>query len=280
MSEKLSNHVVVIMAGGLGKRMKTDLPKVLHQINGKPMLAKIILESIKIKPKKILIVVGKYRPIIESTMEQHVDSQLLNTYVKNIDQKEALGTGNAIQSCYSEFLNYIQDNVLILSGDVPLIQSKTMLEMLKNVKKIRLMVTELENPTGYGRIVEFVERNQTKFDKIVEEKDCNERQKSIRKINCGIYSFQISILHKYIYFIRNNNSQKEYYLTDIFEIVKNGEYVDIEMLEIPKEQQKEIMGVNTPEQLKELEKMEQLGTTFDSFMYQKDPDHSTNHAPI
>ena len=278
MSEKLSNHVVVIMAGGLGKRMKTDLPKVLHQINGRPMLAKIILESIKIKPKKILIVVGKYRPIIESTMEQHVDSHLLNTYVKYIDQKEALGTGNAIQSCYSEFLNYSNDNVLILSGDVPLIQSKTMLEMLKNVKKIRLMVTELENPTGYGRIVEFVERNQTKFDKIVEEKDCNERQKSIRKINCGIYSFQIAILHKYIYYITNNNSQKEYYLTDIFEIVKNGEYVDIEMLEIPKEQQREIMGVNTPEQLKELEKMEQ--STFDSFMYQKDPDHSTNHAPI
>jgi bifunctional UDP-N-acetylglucosamine pyrophosphorylase/glucosamine-1-phosphate N-acetyltransferase len=113
------------------------------------------------------------------------------------------------------------------------------------------MTTTLEIPHGYGRIVQD---HSGEFVKIVEEKDCSDNEKSIQKINCGIYAFHAYILHKYIVYIENNNSQKEYYLTDIFQIIneKFEEKNVIEIHEIPIIRQKEIMGVNTPEQLEQL----------------------------
>ena len=246
-------NIVVIMAGGLGKRMNSNLPKVLHKINGEPMLTKIIKETSHINPEKIFIIVGKYRSIIESTIGEYINKEYMKKYISFVDQPEPLGTGHAIKCCCvsPEFIKYINSNVLILSGDVPLITFQTMKEMLNSVDRARIMTTNLENPHGYGRIVQDPTGD---FVKIVEEKDCSNEEKSIQKINCGIYAFHTYILHKYIVYIENNNSQKEYYLTDIFQIINDkleGKNV-IEIYEIPTTRQKEIMGVNTPEQLEEL----------------------------
>ena len=246
--------VAIIMAGGLGKRMNSDLPKVLHKIAGVPMICHILTkltELSSVKPS-VMIVVGKYRQIIEETINiflQEKDLQFLIEKIQYIDQIEPMGTGHAIQCCRTELLKYPNTNVLILSGDVPLISSQLMMKMVTNLNIIRIAVTCLENSTGYGRILE----KDGKFDKIVEEKDCNAEQKTIKKVNCGLYTVDCNTLCRYLPYLKNNNSQNEYYLTDIIEIIKCEARID--MVEISKESQHEIMGVNTLQQLEELEKL-------------------------
>jgi UDP-N-acetylglucosamine diphosphorylase/glucosamine-1-phosphate N-acetyltransferase len=248
--------VAIIMAGGLGKRMNSELPKVLHKIAGVPMICHILTkltELSSVKPS-VMIVVGKYKQIIEETINyflQEKDLQFLIEKIQYIDQIEPMGTGHSIQCCRSELLKYQNANVLILSGDVPLISSQLMMKMVTNLNTIKIAVTCLENSTGYGRIVE----KHGKFDKIVEEKDCNAEQKTIQKVNCGLYAVDCKTLCRYLPYLKNNNSQNEYYLTDIIEIIKCEERIDVEMCEISKESQHEIMGVNTLQQLEELEKL-------------------------
>jgi UDP-N-acetylglucosamine diphosphorylase/glucosamine-1-phosphate N-acetyltransferase len=243
----MQNLIVIIMAGGLGKRMNSTLPKVLHPISNEPMLVRVIKQALVLNPKKILIVVGKYKNIIESTIKAFVD---LNN-ILFVNQTEALGTGHAIQCCIPELVNYDNSNVLILSGDVPLLKSSTMLNLISKFNKVKLMTSIFDNPHGCGRILE----TNNLFDRIIEEKDCTLEEKKINKVNCGIYAFNSNILCKYLPLLNNNNSQGEYYLTDIVEIIKKNENINIDMYEISKDKQIEIIGVNTAEQLVELENL-------------------------
>lgn len=248
MSSK-NDFVVVIMAGGLGKRMNSDLPKVLHQIKGKPMLVHIVEETLLIEPKKIYIIVGKFRDIIQETIEKYIHNRAPIEY---IDQPVPLGTGHAIQCAKPKLLRHPNSKVLILSGDVPLIKCSTMLQMLA-CDKAKIMTTKLDNPHGYGRIIRNSET--CVFEKIVEEKDCNQLEKRVTEVNCGIYAFESSVLCWNLSFLKNNNSQSEYYLTDIFEIIKDNEtpIITIETMEIDKANQYQIIGVNTIDQLHDLE---------------------------
>jgi len=241
------NSIVVIMAGGLGKRMNSDLPKVLHLIQGEPMLVRILKEAYTIEPYRIYIVVGKYKSLIENTIRQYIDWDSYR--ISLVEQPEALGTGHAIQCCVPELMNHLEKKVLILSGDVPLLTAKTMKTMMVDLKKVRIMTTHIQDPTGYGRII----CPNGFFVKIKEEKDCLPEEKKIKKINCGIYAFDIDILCRYLPKLTNKNSSKEYYLTDIIEWIKIGELINIDMFDIPEENQFEIMGVNTKEQLEALE---------------------------
>jgi UDP-N-acetylglucosamine diphosphorylase/glucosamine-1-phosphate N-acetyltransferase len=243
--------VVVIMAGGLGKRMDSDLPKVLHKIGKIPMIVRLLMKlkilEKKHKINKILIIVGKHREIIEKTIEEYLATDVITF----IDQPNPLGTGHAIQCCIEELKQYTYHNALILSGDVPLLSAELMYNMVKKVSTVRLMTAVFLNPYGYGRIVEY----QDTFEKIVEEKDCVEEERQIQKVNCGIYTFDCQVLCKYLPHLKNHNAQKEYYLTDILEIIKNNEKVNIEMYNIEKENHHETIGVNTKAQLDELEKI-------------------------
>jgi UDP-N-acetylglucosamine diphosphorylase/glucosamine-1-phosphate N-acetyltransferase len=250
--EKEKGLIVVIMAGGLGKRMDSVLPKVLHKIGKFPMIVHLLMK-LKILEKthkidKILIVVGKYREIIQKKIAKYLATDVITF----IDQPNPLGTGHAIQCCIEELKQYTNHNTLILSGDVPLLSAILMYNMVKNVSTSRLMTAIFDEPHGYGRIIE---NNQSVFEKIVEEKDCNEAERQIKKINCGIYTFDCQILCKYLPHLKNNNAQKEYYLTDILEIIKNNEKVNIELYNIEKEKHHETIGVNTKSQLDELEKI-------------------------
>lgn len=241
----MCDNIIIIMAGGLGKRMNSDIPKVLHKISGKPMLVHVIQEAELLLPKKILIVVGKYKTIIEETIQDYISLDKIEFII----QSEALGTGHAIQCCRDELLQYDNTNVIILSGDTPLLRSTTISDIIYDFHKVKIVTTIMDNPTGYGRIIEIGDM----FDKIVEEKDCSEENKFVKKVNCGVYAFDSCVLCKYLPLLTNKNAQNEYYLTDIIELIKDGENIQIDLYNIPKERQIEITGVNTIEQLKELE---------------------------
>jgi len=239
----MQNNIILIMAGGLGKRMNSSLPKVLHLLKEKPLIIHVIETALKINPIKIGIIVGKYREIIEITINKYLKDI---SKIEYIIQPEALGTGHAIMCCNNFLSNYKTYNVTILSGDVPLIKSDTLKRLNTSLNKCEatILINKLDNPYGYGRII--IDRDQ--FIKIVEEKDCNEIESKVDLVNSGIYSFKSNTILNNITKITNNSKQNEYYLTDIFNFI-NKKSIDLLYLE----NKYEIMGVNTPEQLISLE---------------------------
>lgn len=238
---------VVIMAGGLGKRMESDLPKVLHEVGGKPMLVRVLEQAMQLSPTKIILIVGKYRSIIESTIRAYVDLEK----VEFVLQEVALGTGHAVQCALDSLKRTPDHKVLILSGDVPLIRSSTMKQISEMEERAVVLATTVENPTGYGRIV-FDEEG--KFRRIVEEKECTEEERRINMINTGVYCIQSKLLCDYLPKITAENAQKEYYLTDVLELIKKGEGEPIGTCVLSRDRNMEVLGVNTKAQLAELEK--------------------------
>ena len=244
--------IVIIMAGGLGKRMESEIPKVLHQVicpsditKSYPMIIHIINTSIKINVKKIFVIVGKYKEIIKKTIEEYIG---FNYLIEYIDQEPALGTGHAIKCSLSLLLNYSNENALILSGDVPLISLSTLKGLEGEINK--LLITELDEPFGCGRIL-FNEFNSNKIIGIKEEKDCNEEEKKIKLVNCGIYQIKVIDLINLIPLINNNNKSNEYYLTDIIGLMIEHS-IPIETFVLEKNLQYEIKNVNTKKDLEEL----------------------------
>ena len=212
--------IVFIMAGGLGKRMESDLPKVCHKvislentIISKPMLVHVILTAIKLNVEKIYLIVGKYKDLIENIIKKYLTLDELNL-VDWVIQEQALGTGHAIMCGISELQNHLSTQTIILSGDVPLISLETLENLMGSTNK--LLITELSNPTGCGRII-LNEANQV--IKIVEEKDCDYEQKLIKLVNCGIYQINSNDLIELLPKIKSNNKSNEYYLTDIVELM-------------------------------------------------------------
>ena len=166
------NKVLIIMAGGLGKRMNSDTPKVLLEINSKPIIVKIISECLKLDVDKIIIVVGIYEEIIKKTIYKFIQDINRLYFIR---QEPPLGTGHAILCCLPYLQNYHSNtNICILSGDCPLITSSTINKFFDD-SLMKIGISYLENPSGYGRIIEVNNR----FNKIVEEKDCSEYEKKV-----------------------------------------------------------------------------------------------------
>ena len=151
---------IIIMAGGLGKRMNSNIPKVLHIINNKPMIVNIIETVLQLNLNKIFIIVGKYKNIIQETISNYINSN----NIEYIFQEYPLGTGNAIQCCYNKLLFNHNYKTLILSGDVPLIKLNTLKKMINLNKDCLILTSDIDNPHGYGRII----RKENKFVKIQE----------------------------------------------------------------------------------------------------------------
>jgi UDP-N-acetylglucosamine diphosphorylase/glucosamine-1-phosphate N-acetyltransferase len=245
----MSNLVVTIMAGGEGKRMNSNIPKILHKFNSIPMLVRIIIESFKLQPHKIIVITGKYHELIKKTIDEYFlqESDILK-YITYVKQLIPNGTGDAIKSTL-EYYND-NDNVLILNGDMPLVSHNLLEKFILSKSVAKLLVSKLDNPYGYGRIIYD---NNGKFIGIKEEKDCTIDEKHINIINVGIYFFSSNILKKYIPLIDNNNIQKEYYLTDIVKLINKLSDIYIETYQIEDNLKYQIMGVNTQEELKKLE---------------------------
>ncbi len=233
-------NIVLVMAGGLGKRMNSDLPKVLHELNGLPLIVHVVKSALHMDATSVIyIIVGKYREQIENVINEHF---IKSDYIRYIDQPEPLGTGHAIQCCLPTLQEYNQNSrVLILSGDVPLFSTKSMREVIEIQSKATIVATQMEEPYGYGRII------KDGCVRIVEEKDCTDEERTVKLVNCGIYAFENGFLCKNLPNINNNNAQHEYYLTSIF----SGEG-EISLFEIPAEKHYEVCGINTPEQLEEM----------------------------
>jgi UDP-N-acetylglucosamine diphosphorylase/glucosamine-1-phosphate N-acetyltransferase len=243
--------IVIIMAGGLGKRMNTNYSKVLMEVKGVPMIVRLLRTLSSVSIDKIIIVVGKYKEQIKTVIDTFFPNTTTNTIIEYVIQEEPLGTGHAIMCCKDELIKYPESQVLILSGDVPLITTETIHSLIQLQSSVNMLITELPDPTGYGRIV--LNKNSQEFDKIVEQKDCTEEELQISMVNGGIYCIKSVFLYNNFKFLKNNNNQSEYYLTDLIEIIKREEHVTIGLLHVNKD---EIIGVNTLEQLISVNKIE------------------------
>ena len=237
-----NDNVIIILAAGKGKRMDSDIPKVLHELNNITLIERVINTSRKINPKKILIVVGHQRSEIMQKLENHDDLEF-------VIQKEQKGTAHAVKMCIPNLKNFT-GNVLILSGDVPLISNSTLNSLIetKNTKKAKasLLTAFFDNPYGYGRIIRD---SLNMLDEIIEHKDCDTNQLKINEINAGIYLFENEMLLSYISKIENENAQNEFYLPDIINIMKkNNHYTAIYQTS----NINEIKGINNKGQLIEL----------------------------
>ncbi|MDD2722476.1 MAG: bifunctional UDP-N-acetylglucosamine diphosphorylase/glucosamine-1-phosphate N-acetyltransferase GlmU [Methylovulum sp.] len=233
----------IILAAGKGTRMCSDQPKVLHKIANKPLLRHVYDLSSQLTDNSVHIVIGHGAELVK---------QALNLPEVNwIEQLQQLGTGHAVQQASGFIAD--EDMVLILYGDVPLLKLATLNRLLANVSQqsIALLTVNLENSTGYGRIV----RNDSgEVIKIVEEKDATDAEKNILEVNTGIMAVPGDKLKRWLDQLDNDNAQNEYYLTDIIEMaVAEG----ISVVTNQPETVDEVLGVNNRMQLAQLERIYQ-----------------------
>jgi len=234
---------IVILAAGQGTRMRSALPKVLHPIAGDSMLGHVIHSARQLDPQRIHVVIGHGADVVR----ERLAADDLNFVL----QDKQLGTGHAT----AQAVPFITaDTVLILYGDVPLIEVETLQRLLKHVVpgQMGLLTVELDDPTGYGRIVRDA---SGKVAAIVEHKDASEAQRAITEGNTGILAVPSSHLADWMSRLSNNNAQGEYYLTDVIEMaVGDGLVVATEQPHDPME----VQGANDRKQLSELERHYQL----------------------
>ena len=237
------NFSVVILAAGAGTRMNSSLPKVLHTLAGKPMVKHVIDTCSKLNPNNIHLIYGYGGDI----MQRKLASETVNWIL----QKEQLGTGHAVDQASSSFK--ADEKILIVYGDGPLITEETILKLL-NAQfngNIALLTVILDNPTGYGRIM----RENGSVVSIVEQKDATEEQKEINEVNTGVMAINGGDLKRLLSMLDNNNSQNEYYLTDIIGLA-HGEGKEIKA--IHPGNPVEVEGANDRLQLSRLERAYQI----------------------
>lgn len=244
---------IVILAAGQGSRMKSNLPKVLHPIAGKPMLEHVILSALQTQQ---MIGKGEIHVVIGHGADK-VKNALGHYHLNWVEQTEQLGTGHAVQQVIPGCKD--ADVVLVLYGDVPLIHSSTLQSLLaaSNGERLGLLTINLANPSGYGRIVRD---DIGSVQAIVEDKDATPEQLAINEVNTGIMAIPGSKLSEWIMGLDNNNAQQEYYLTDV---VSKAVSEETPVVHVQPQKATEVEGVNSRVQLTELERafQQQLATT-------------------
>ena len=230
--------------------MKSNLAKVLHKLDGRPLINHVCRTATALDPAKIYVVVGHQGEDVKAAVLNELDESTVGFAW----QKQMLGTGDAVNAA-REFLAETDSTLLVLSGDVPMISSETLTELVKLHRGFRgkgaactVLTVRLKDPSGYGRVVRDENGG---FDRIVEQKDASDEQREIDEINSGIYCFDARKLFAALANVENNNAQGEYYLTDVPQILREqGDDVAIFL----HKDEHEIEGVNDRRQLAAMEK--------------------------
>ena len=237
------NTAAIVLAAGAGTRMKSDKPKVAHEVLGKPLVKWVIDAAEEAGVDKIIAVVGHKReqviPLVEGKAEIVV-------------QEEQRGTADAVLSCRDALAGF-EGSVLVLSGDCPLITSDTMraLAEMRDSADAAVVVLTMrpEDPFGYGRIIRD---SQGAVERIVEQKDASPEEAAVGECNSGFYCFEAKALFEALGQVGSDNAQGEFYLTDVLEISRNAgrPVLALEAADVT-----ECLGINTPEQLAAVEEL-------------------------
>jgi bifunctional UDP-N-acetylglucosamine pyrophosphorylase/glucosamine-1-phosphate N-acetyltransferase len=229
---------IVVLAAGKGTRMYSEKSKVLHALAGRPLLQHVLDCATTLQPQQVCVVYGHGGDAVPQAMREYA--------AKFVRQEPQLGTGHAVQQAMPHLAD--DGQTLVLYGDVPLIQHSTLHQMQQAGGGLVLLTVELDNPTGYGRIVRDA---QGDVQRIVEEKDATPEQREIREVNTGILLASTGILREWLAQLQNNNAQGEYYLTDIVGMaVQQG----VAVRTVQPAHEWEIHGVNSKAQLATLER--------------------------
>lgn len=233
---------ILILAAGKGTRMKSDLPKVLHPVAGRAMVARVVDIAQTFDQANIVLVIGHGAEQVQAHFQD-------NAKLRFALQSEQLGTGHAVQCALNQLK--VEGVTLILYGDVPLIQTESLHGILQAAQtgKLGVLTMHLKNPHGYGRIVRNAEGQ---VQGIVEQKDATPEQLAIQEVNTGILACSTEQLKKWVEQLNNNNAQKEYYLTDIIHMAY-ADGVSIQTAQPVHEW--EVSGVNSRVQQAELERI-------------------------
>lgn len=240
----MDSHVaVVILAAGLGKRMKSDRAKVLHAVMGKPMVVYVVEAAVPIAGPAVVVVVGNQAEAVQREVACRAEVQFAL-------QDRQLGTGHAV-SCALPHLPPECREVMVLCGDVPLIRTATLNALLRAHvqanRDVTLLAVDVDRPYGYGRVLVGA---GGKVIGIVEEADASDEQRAIRTINSGIYCINRRFLEESLPCLTNDNAQGEYYLTDIVRLgSESGRNIGVAWAA----DSNEILGINTPQDLVRVE---------------------------
>lgn len=235
---------VIVLAAGQGTRMRSARAKVLHELGGKPMLHHVLRTAANLSPAQTIVVCGHQGAELQTNCKEFT--------VDWVWQEQQLGTGHAVQCAQPVLAN--TDRILVLYGDVPLIKTSTLQQLLYATPPdaLGILTTEMSNPTGLGRILRD---KQGRVTAIVEEKDATNAQRDIKEINSGIYILPAKHLGTWLSKLQANNQQQELYLTDIIALaVSSG----VPILAQHVANYHEVQGVNSPQQLAQLERVYQL----------------------
>ena len=238
---------VIILAAGQGTRMRSDIPKVLHCVAGKPMLEHVIDTGLSLGATNVHVVYGHGGSAVKNTLQ--------GKPVQWVLQGQQLGTGHAVQ----QIMPQIHDHgvAVVLYGDVPLIGKETLDKLVEaaNQDQLALLTAHLHEPRGYGRIVR---NDRGQVIRIVEEKDANDSEKQIKEINTGFLAAPTAMLREWLSRIDNSNAQGEYYLTDVVALAVQD---NISVQPVAPLHSEEILGVNNRKQLADVERYYQVRQT-------------------
>jgi bifunctional UDP-N-acetylglucosamine pyrophosphorylase/glucosamine-1-phosphate N-acetyltransferase len=245
---------VLILAAGLGTRMKSATAKVLHKLGGRPLIAHVCRTAAALSNRPVYVVVGHQA----DEVKQAVIDELGEDGARFIIQREQRGTGDAVMAA-RDALGDANSTLLILSGDVPLVRAETLGALIQQHRMHRgrgaactLMSVKLEDPTGYGRIIRDTEG---RFERIVEQKDATPEERLINEVNAGIYCFETRALFPTLAEVKPQNAQGEYYLTDVPAMLRAaGEDVSVFL----HHDAREVSGINTRAELAEFERLLRL----------------------
>ncbi len=241
----------IVLAAGKGTRFHSKLPKVLHKLSGKTLLERSINAVAPFTAKEIIIVAGHGFDLVTEEISK-ITAANPSYKIRVVLQKEQLGTGHAAKTAFDEIED--KGSVIIIPGDCPLIEAKSLEKFIEQENKspVSVLSLEVDTPKGFGRILR---NQQNKFIGIVEEKDATDEQRKITEINSSIFLGQIELFKKYIPLISNSNKQNEYYLTDVVSAVVKD---DQEVRAFASNEVESFLGANSRRELYALQEAKRL----------------------